>query len=409
MVIRTQSEQLTQHRRDIINLFLSDHPLRCVVCDKNGECDLQKYAYEFGLAETSFEFEISRTLYQDDNPFFVRDHQDCILCGKCVRVCDEVVGANAIEHAGRGFASHVATPFDGPMVDSSCVFCGNCVALCPTSALMPKSRLGRGREWELTPRRTVCGYCGVGCSVEFVTKASRSSTSGAIAEAPVNGELLCVKGRFGWDFVQPRPPDHSRWCAETWPTSLGLTAEPWQLPATSAAQRRRPDYFVPVSWETALDIVADAAGRVIARARTGRRRRAGLGQVHQRGELPLPEADARGHRHEQRRPLRPALPRQHRHRPGHGVRLRRDDQPDPRDPRRRLHPDHRLEHDRGAPGDLLRDRPRRQARRLADRDRPAAHRRWSTTPRSSCSRARHRLYVFLAMINVIVPRGLGRR
>ena len=150
MVVHTQSDQLTRLRRDTIDLFVSDHPLRCVVCDKNGACDLQRYAYQYGVAETSYEFELSRSLFQDDNPFFVRDHQYCILCAKCVRVCDEVVGAHAIDLVGRGFTSHVATPFDGPMINSSCVFCGNCVQVCPTAALLPVSRLGKGREWELT-------------------------------------------------------------------------------------------------------------------------------------------------------------------------------------------------------------------------------------------------------------------
>jgi formate dehydrogenase alpha subunit len=97
----------------------------------------------------------SRILFQDDNPFFVRDHQYCILCAKCVRVCDEVVGANAIDLVGRGFTSHVATPFDGPMINSSCVFCGNCVQVCPTAALLPVSHLGKGREWELESLRKV--------------------------------------------------------------------------------------------------------------------------------------------------------------------------------------------------------------------------------------------------------------
>lgn len=110
MVIRTHSPRLAEMRREIIDLFVSDHPLDCVICDKAGSCLLQKYAYEYGVGKTSYQFELSRTLYQDDNPFFVRDHKYCILCSRCVRVCEEIVGASAIEIAGRGFASHVATP-----------------------------------------------------------------------------------------------------------------------------------------------------------------------------------------------------------------------------------------------------------------------------------------------------------
>jgi len=91
MVIQTQSEQLTELRRGVLDLFISDHPLDCVVCDKAGSCTLQEYAYEYGLKETSYEPTVSSTLFQDDNPFFLRDHQYCILCGRCVRVCDEIV------------------------------------------------------------------------------------------------------------------------------------------------------------------------------------------------------------------------------------------------------------------------------------------------------------------------------
>ncbi len=144
MEIRTQSDQLTDMRRQTLDLFVSEHPLDCVVCEKAGSCLLQKYAYQYGISETSHEFTLSRELYQDDNPFFVRDHQYCILCSRCVRVCSEIVGADAIEIVGRGFESHVATPFDGPMIDSSCVFCGACVQVCPTAALMHKNSLLTG-------------------------------------------------------------------------------------------------------------------------------------------------------------------------------------------------------------------------------------------------------------------------
>ena len=99
MVVETQSERLTEIRRGIIDIFLADHPLDCVTCDKAGTCQLQRYAYEFGLAKTSFIPIISKTLFQDDNPFFIRDHQYCILCGRCVRVCDEIVGVHAIDFA----------------------------------------------------------------------------------------------------------------------------------------------------------------------------------------------------------------------------------------------------------------------------------------------------------------------
>lgn len=269
MVVHTESERLAQIRRDIIDLFLSDHPLNCVTCDKNGACELQRYAYRYRLSKTSFDFELARTLYQDDNPFFVRDHQYCILCGRCVRVCDEVVGANAIDFAGQGFDCHIATPFDRGMVDSGCVFCGNCVQICPTAALLPKSRLGQGREWELERKRTICGYCGVGCGIEFALAPTGPGYGGTewtrrilyargFSEAPVNGEFLCIKGRYGWDFVTSPDRLTQPLVRRDLAYELGLSDEPWSMPDRPALKERKAiDFFIPVSWETALDIVAN--------------------------------------------------------------------------------------------------------------------------------------------------------
>lgn len=260
MVVHTQSEQLTEMRRDIIDLFVSDHPLDCVICDKAGNCLLQKYAYEYGIRETSHNFELSRTLYQDDNPFFIRDHQYCILCSRCVRVCSEVVGANAIEIVGRGFESHVATPFDGPMIDSNCIYCGSCVQVCPTAALMPVSRLGRGREWELDRVETICGYCGVGCNVEVALKGGEILYVDGAGGSSVNGEMLCSKGRYGWDFV--RNPDRltSPLIRRDVAYELGLTDEPWELPQASPLTVRKPDImdsFIESDWDTALNLTAE--------------------------------------------------------------------------------------------------------------------------------------------------------
>ncbi len=288
MVVHTQSERLTMLRRDVIDLFVSDHPLRCAVCDKNGVCDLQKYAYQFGISETAFDFEISRPLFQEDNPFFVRDHQYCIMCARCVRACDEVVGRHAIDIAGRGFTSHIATPFDGPMIDSNCVFCGSCIQVCPTAALMPTSRLRKGREWELQRHRTVCGYCGVGCALEYATKDGHILYAQGFPGAPVNGEFLCVKGRFGWDFAthpdrltQPlvrrdvlegRTTDDGRPTMENRPPTADGKLPKEETAQRSASAGRRPAGrgrpsadFVPVSWEQALDIVATKLAETVVK------------------------------------------------------------------------------------------------------------------------------------------------
>jgi predicted molibdopterin-dependent oxidoreductase YjgC len=269
MDVRTRSDQLNEMRREVIDLFVSDHPLDCVTCDKAGACLLQKYAYQYGVTKTSYEPEFSRSLYQDDNPFFIRDHQYCILCGRCVRVCNEVVGADAIELVGRGFESHVATPFDGPMIDSTCVFCGSCVQVCPTAALLPVTRLGKGREWEMERVKTICGYCGVGCEVEYALKDGQILSAQSRPDAPVNGEFLCVKGRYGWDFAGHAERLARPLVRRDVAFELGLTDEPWKLPAKSPLTVRRlklEESFVPVDWDTALDLVAEKLAHTVHEA-----------------------------------------------------------------------------------------------------------------------------------------------
>jgi formate dehydrogenase alpha subunit len=265
MTVQTQSEQLTSLRRDVIDLFVSDHPLDCVICEKAGACKLQEYAYQFGVKETSYVFDLSRTLYQDDNPFFLRDHQYCILCGRCVRVCSEIVGADAIDFAERGFGSHIATPFDGPMLDSTCVFCGSCVQVCPTAALMPVSRNGKGREWELDRQKTICGYCGVGCEIEYALMDGEIVYARSEPDAVVNSEFLCAKGRYGWDFATSGERLTQPLIRKDAAYEIGLTDEPWKLPERSPldipAEEAR-EHFIPVDWDIALEFAAERLAAV---------------------------------------------------------------------------------------------------------------------------------------------------
>lgn len=266
LVIHTVSEMLTRLRREIIELAVLNHPLDCFTCDKAGSCLLQKYAYELGVTETSHPKTTTRTLYQDDNPFFIRDHQYCIMCSRCVRVCEEVVGATAIAIAGRGFESHIATPFDAPMIDSACVFCGSCVQICPTAALMPVSRMGKGREWDLDRVKSICGYCGVGCQVEYALRDGEIVYAQSGPDAPVNGEFLCSKGRYGWDFVGHEDRLTQPMLRRDVAYEMGFTDEPWELPARSPLSVKKPkieDSFVPVDWDTALDFVAEKMAETV--------------------------------------------------------------------------------------------------------------------------------------------------
>jgi formate dehydrogenase alpha subunit len=266
MNIQTQSDQLTELRHDIIDVFVSEHPLDCVTCEKSGTCQLQKYAYEYDVTETSLTFESPRTLFQDDNPFFIRDHKYCILCGRCVRVCDEIVGVHAIDFAGRGIESHIATPFDGPMLDSTCVFCGNCIQVCPTAALLPVSRLRQGREWDFERVKSICGYCGVGCQIEYSLKDNEIIYAEAPQNAVVNGDFLCTKGRFGWDFATSPERLKTPMVRRDLAYELGITDQPWDLPEESPLKLKRPkvdDYFVPIKWDDALDLVASRLAKTV--------------------------------------------------------------------------------------------------------------------------------------------------
>ncbi len=267
LVITTHGERLHELRKNVLDLLISDHPLDCLICEKAGDCLLQQYAYEYGIKETTYTPTISSTLYQDDNPFFIRDHQYCILCGLCVRICDEIVGVHAIDFAKRGFESNIATPYDGPMIESTCVFCGNCVQVCPTAALMPVSRKNKGREWELDRKTTICGYCGVGCQLEYALKEGEIVYAQASPDGPVNGELLCTKGRYGWDFAHSPERLTRPLIRRDLAYELGLSSEAWEQPDTSPLAVKQPkieDDFIAVDWETALDLVASRLAATVS-------------------------------------------------------------------------------------------------------------------------------------------------
>ena len=268
MNVRTQSARLSDLRREVLELLTHRHPLDCMVCEKSGACLLQQYAYEYGLQPGAYEASEYRSRRFEDNPFFVRDMQYCILCGRCVRACSEVVGAKAIAVTGRGYESRIATAMDLPLAETSCVFCGSCVQVCPTAALMPVSRKGKGREWEMERVTTICGYCGVGCEVEFAKRGDDIIYAGSRADSPVNGEFLCTKGRYGWDFSKNKERLASPMIRKDLAYRMGLTDEPWSLPDESPLAIEKPkieDHFIPVGWETALDYVSGKLAETVTK------------------------------------------------------------------------------------------------------------------------------------------------
>lgn len=238
MEVFTSTPLIEDLRKTVLELILSDHPNDCMVCEKAGDCTLQELAYFYGLRENRFEGERRRYTKRDGNPFIERDLEKCILCGRCVKVCDEVQGVGAIDFGYRGFFSKISTPFEK---DLDCEFCGQCVSVCPTGALTGKQWAFKGRQKDVREVETVCTYCGTGCNItlhvrrnEIVRVSSREDTW--------NEGWLCVKGRFGYKFVNS-PDRLTKPLIRTGPKEV--------FDVEKAGQ-----YFREATWEEALDLVA---------------------------------------------------------------------------------------------------------------------------------------------------------
>ncbi len=231
MVVYTASAPVLEARKTILELLLANHPEDCLTCHRNGDCRLQDYAYYYGVRASGFAGERRALPVEDENPFIVRDMNKCILCGKCVRVCQEIQGCHVVDFAYRGFGTRITPAMNVPLGESTCVFCGNCVAYCPVGALVEKPMLGKGRRWEVRKVRTICPYCGTGCTIELNVKDGRVIGVTSAPDGDVNGKALCAKGRFGMGFIHH--PDRL------------------QAPLV-----RKNGELVEASWEEALELVA---------------------------------------------------------------------------------------------------------------------------------------------------------
>lgn len=201
MEVFTESPAVIEARRTILELLVANHPLDCMTCDKLGDCKLADYCYQYGVKGSSFIGEQHSYLCDDSNPFIIRDLNKCILCGACVRACEEMTGQDNLSYLYRGFERKATTAGDVPYAESDCVFCGQCVAVCPTGALTEKSMAGQGRRWEIERVRTTCPFCGTGCNFDLAVKDGKVIGVLSNPESPVNERSLCVKGRFGWDYI----------------------------------------------------------------------------------------------------------------------------------------------------------------------------------------------------------------
>ncbi|MFO1193867.1 MAG: formate dehydrogenase subunit alpha [Rhodoferax sp.] len=206
MKVRTQTPRLQQLRKGVMELYISDHPLDCLTCSANGNCELQDMAGVTGLREVRYgqaganHFSgDSKPAVDDSNPYFSYDASKCIVCSRCVRACEETQGTFALTISGRGFESRVSPGQNQPFMESECVSCGACVEACPTATLQEKTVIMLGQPEHSTI--TTCAYCGVGCAFKAEMKGNEVVRMVPWKDGKANEGHSCVKGRFAWGYA----------------------------------------------------------------------------------------------------------------------------------------------------------------------------------------------------------------
>ena len=202
MVVHTQTDRLKRLRKGVMELYISEHPLDCLTCSANGDCELQDMAGAVGLREVRYGYDGERHPnpgLDTSNPYFTYEPSKCIVCSRCVRACEEVQGTFALTIAGRGFGSVVSPSQEQPFLDSECVSCGACVQACPTATLNEKSTINIG-----TPEHSVvttCAYCGVGCAFKAEMRGEELVRMVPYKDGKANRGHSCVKGRFAFGYA----------------------------------------------------------------------------------------------------------------------------------------------------------------------------------------------------------------
>ena len=235
--VRTQTPKLADIRRGVMELYISDHPLDCLTCATNGDCELQDMAGAVGLRDVRYGYEGKNHLKSEkdtSNPYFTFDPSKCIVCSRCVRACEEVQGTYALTIQGRGFDSKVSAG-NKDFKDSECVSCGACVQACPTATLIENTIIEAGvPEHSVT---TTCAYCGVGCSFHAEMKGEEVVRMTPNKDGGANHGHSCVKGRFAWGYATHkdrittpmiRKSIHDPWEKVTWDVAINYAASEMQ-------------------------------------------------------------------------------------------------------------------------------------------------------------------------------------
>ncbi|MEO6711029.1 MAG: 2Fe-2S iron-sulfur cluster-binding protein [Planctomycetota bacterium] len=236
MVVRTKTAAIEKHRKTLLEMVASENPKGVHIDPLRGLAsqELGTLALRYGVDGKRFEgAQSGHSRLDDTNPMILRDYDQCISCYRCVRVCAEQEGDYAISIANRGFHTQITTEFAGKLEDSSCTFCGQCVQTCPTGALADRRAIQHEKiPGPIAKTRSICPYCGVGCSVDIMTKGDKIVGVQPAMDGPANEGALCVKGQFSWEWSQH--PDRLR------------------QPLV-----RKDGKLVAVSWDEALDRAAD--------------------------------------------------------------------------------------------------------------------------------------------------------
>jgi len=237
MNVITDSEKVLEAQRLVVNLLLSTGKHDCLSCEQNGICELQDAAYYLGIETPAFYLADVEPEIDDSSEFVYLNHSKCIRCGRCIAGCNGTVVNEVLDFGYRGHDTKVVCDYDLPMGKSSCVQCGECLQLCPTGAIIEKMSRGKGRPWEVDNVQTTCAYCGVGCQINLQVKDNEVIKVNGVEGVCPNFGCLCVKGRFGYHFIN----------------DAGRLKTPLI---------RENGSFREALWEEAIDVVADNLKRI---------------------------------------------------------------------------------------------------------------------------------------------------